>query len=416
MRHLWRRGAFCSTLFTVVACHDLVAQWDVTVAGRATGILIHAEPAPYGAATSQLAVTQGAVVVQATLAQQVAFHLALNAEALTLPNGELNVGAWGEGFVDRRHPHTFVHELIAEAVFTGGAHGEGLRLGGALGKGFVPFGTDDPMNRPFSTFPINHHLAQLLERAVAVGQIGWGPAVLEFGLFNGDEPENPWQWPLIHQATGWRFGDSWGARLSVTPVQEVEAQLSTAKVHSPEHRPGAGGDQVKWSGSLRWERPSRGGLPRIYALVEGARTSELEGTFVFRSLLAEAAIDASGGRLAYRFERTDRPEEERPGDPFRTRRPHFENSILGTFLWSVHTVRVDRPVSIGRRGFRATPFIEGTIGFVHARGPGLVTPQEIYGTSAVRHLRLGVTVDWHAGNHRMGRYGLLSMLGKEMHH
>src|SRR5947209_19297831 len=34
-------------------------------------------------------------------------------EGLTLPRGELDQGAWGEGYVDRRHPHIYVHELIA---------------------------------------------------------------------------------------------------------------------------------------------------------------------------------------------------------------------------------------------------------------------------------------------------------------
>ena len=36
--------------------------------------------------------------------------------------------------------------------------------------GLVPFGTDDPMSRPFVRFPVNHHLAQIVERAeIATG-------------------------------------------------------------------------------------------------------------------------------------------------------------------------------------------------------------------------------------------------------
>ena len=35
-------------------------------------------------------------------------------KAVTLEGGELTPGAWGEGFVDRRHPHTYVHELLAD--------------------------------------------------------------------------------------------------------------------------------------------------------------------------------------------------------------------------------------------------------------------------------------------------------------
>src|SRR5512140_468691 len=37
----------------------------------------------------------------------------LNFEGLTLKRGELNAGMSGEGYVDRRHPHTYLHELVA---------------------------------------------------------------------------------------------------------------------------------------------------------------------------------------------------------------------------------------------------------------------------------------------------------------
>ena len=39
----------------------------------------------------------------------------LNLEGATIPEGELAPGNWGEGFVDRRHPHTYVHELMLTA-------------------------------------------------------------------------------------------------------------------------------------------------------------------------------------------------------------------------------------------------------------------------------------------------------------
>src|SRR5215212_8419446 len=39
----------------------------------------------------------------------------LNAEGLTMKRGELSTGAFGEGYVDRRHPHTYLHEIIASA-------------------------------------------------------------------------------------------------------------------------------------------------------------------------------------------------------------------------------------------------------------------------------------------------------------
>src|SRR5438477_3681172 len=63
----------------------------------------------------------------------------LDLEGLTLKRGELDAGISGEGYVDRRHPHTYVHELVATAAGAFAA----TRYSLALGKGFVPFGTDD---------------------------------------------------------------------------------------------------------------------------------------------------------------------------------------------------------------------------------------------------------------------------------
>ena len=38
-----------------------------------------------------------------------------NFEGLTLGRGELSTAGFGEGYVDRRHPHAYVHELLAGA-------------------------------------------------------------------------------------------------------------------------------------------------------------------------------------------------------------------------------------------------------------------------------------------------------------
>src|SRR5262245_32291247 len=40
----------------------------------------------------------------------------LNLEGLTMPDGVLTLGAWGEGFNERRHPHTYGHELILSGI------------------------------------------------------------------------------------------------------------------------------------------------------------------------------------------------------------------------------------------------------------------------------------------------------------
>jgi hypothetical protein len=82
----------------------------------------------------------------------------LNLEGATLRRGELDAGAWGEGYVDRRHPHAYLHELIV------GVESPPAALAGSIygGRGFVPFGSDDPMTRPFVSYPVHHHLAQII--------------------------------------------------------------------------------------------------------------------------------------------------------------------------------------------------------------------------------------------------------------
>jgi hypothetical protein len=229
----------------------------------------------------------------------------LDLEGLTIPGGELALGNWGEGFIDRRHPHTYLHELVLSVNDVLGRVDGRARLSLSAGKGFAPFGTDDPMVRPFLRFPVNHHLSQILERAAVIAAWRTAPGSAEVGVFNGDEPERPGQWPRI----GGRFGDSWAARIGVTPAPGLEVQVSHAKVHSPEHRPGAGTDQRKWSLSLQWARVL--GRHPVSGLLEWAHTSEAAGFFAFSSLLGEGAWTLGRHRLQYRFERTDRPEEER---------------------------------------------------------------------------------------------------------
>jgi hypothetical protein len=331
----------------------------------------------------------------------------LDLEGLTMPDGELTPGAWGEGFVDRRHPHTYVHELLLAGDDLLGSGDGAARLSLAAGKGFAPFGTDDPMTRPPLRYPVNHHLAQILERAVAQAGVRVGPVSVEAGVFNGDEPERPGQWPRLS-----RFGDSWSGRLTGSPVAGVELQGSYARVHSPEHRPGAGTDQHKWSLSGRWEGPA-GGHP-VYALIEWARTSEAAGFFVFHSLLAEGAWSAGRHRLYYRFERTERPEEERISD-FRSRRPHLENSILGTTRWTIHTVGYSlEGQAVG--SIRVAPLAELSAGSIGRVRGGIFDVAGLYGDDRFWSWSLGVRVSAGGGMHRMGRYGAAAEPSEESGH
>ena len=256
----------------------------------------------------------------------------LNLEGLTIPEGELAPGNWGEGFVDRRHPHTYLHELMLTADDLLGRRDGRPGCPSSAGKGFAPFGTDDPMVRPFVRYPVNHHLAQILERAVAIAAVRAGPVIAEGGLFNGDEPERPGQWPLIDG----RFGDSWSGRLTALPGDGGRpSRLSRRTSIPPSIGPAPAPDQEKWSLAGRWDRPL-GGHP-VYGLIEWARTSEAEDSSCSRASWRKVHGPAGRHRLQYRFERTERPEEERIAS-FRSLRPHLENSILGITRWTTHTL------------------------------------------------------------------------------
>jgi hypothetical protein len=367
----------------------------------AHGALVYTrvDPIPGDRSLGEVRLVQPVLMAHArALSNRLRLITTLNLEGLTIPEGELTPGAWGEGFVDRRHPHTYVHELMLSFDHPLGQPNGGSRVSVSAGKGFAPFGTDDPMSRPALRYPVNHHLAQILERAVANAGVRAGAVMVEGALFNGDEPERPGQWPRVS-----RFGDSWSGRVTLTPLPELELQGSRARVHSPEHRPGSGTDQNKWSVSGRWDGRVKG--HRLYGLAEWARTSEAEGFFVFHSFLAEGAWTIGPSRLHYRFERTERPEEERL-TPFRSRRPHLENSILGTTRWTIHTLGFAWDGLPHWGPGHAQPLIEASLGQVRSVGGGLFNPDIFYGRSTFWSISVGFRLDLGMAMHRMGRYGV----------
>ena len=367
----------------------------------AHGVVLYTrvDPVPNGRSLGEVRLVQPTIMAHVgALSNRLRLLATLNLEGLSIPDGELTPGAWGEGFIDRRHPHTYVHELVLSFDDLLGELDKGASVSLAAGKGFAPFGTDDPMSRPPLRYPVNHHLAQILERAIAVAGVRAGPVMLEGGLFNGDEPERPGQWPRVG-----RFGDSWAGRLTAFPTSQLELQGSRARVHSPEHRPGSGTDQSKWSVSGRWDGTVQG-FP-VYGLAEWARTSEANGFFVFRSVLAEGAWTVGPSRLHYRFEQTDRPEEERV-TPTRSRRPHLENSIVGISRWTIHTLGYAFGGLPAWQSVRAEPLVELSFGGVRNVGGGLFDPGSFYGKTSFWSISVGVSLDLGMPMHRMGRYGV----------
>jgi len=394
-----------STLSAQHGGHDMSAMSNDTVRAmrhnmvQAIPLVTRADPSAGGIARSQFAVTQLVLMSRATfLRKHAQFDGTLNGEGLTMPNGELNTGAAGEGFVDRRHPHTYIHELMLTGL---GAAGP-LSYSSSAGRGFATFGTDDPMMRPIVKYPVNHHLAQILERAVLIGAARVGPAILEGSTFSGDEPSMPSSLPHMS-----RFGDSWATRLTWLPAVGSELQASYARVASPEEVSGHGLDQRKQSYSARTE--SADGYR--YLLAEWARTVERDhdrdvDVFSFESALVEASMLRGPLAIALRFEQTDRPEEERLAEPFRTPRPASDLSNGGVTRWRVATLQFGTP-ALTRGMFYGFPFVEVERLSASPRDPrSLLTPQRLYGTSNFWMATVGVRLRVGNPHPRMGRYGV----------
>ncbi len=318
-------------------------------------------------------------------------------EGWTLQRGELNTGGYGEGYVDRRHPHAYVHELLAGNEIQRDAWAASI----FAGRGFAPFGSDDPMTRPFLKFPVNHHLGQILERVVAIGAVRYGPVIGEFGTFNGDEPVSPGDPPNFG-----RFGDSWSTRLTLLPLPNFEVSGSYADVTSPEVRVGHGLDQRKSSAVARYSRSSADSWH--YALAEFARTDERDPTMLvtrLTSFLGEGAVCRSGFTAAARWERTDRPEEEQLLDPFRTPRPATDLHNLGVSRWTTITGSLAVP-AVSASIVRARPFVEvAHISVAPGSPPGLFSANERYGSRVMWMVSAGFRVATGMMHDRMGRYG-----------
>ena len=322
----------------------------------------------------------------------------LNAEGLTMKRGELSTGAFGEGYVDRRHPHTYLHEIVATGV---GRLGQ-LSYSASLGRGFAPFGTDDPMMRPFEKYPINHHLAQILERPLAIAAVRWRGAIVEGATFAGDEPTSPSSSPHLR-----RFGDSWSVRGTLLPMRGIEVQGSYARVASPEEARGFGLDQRKRSVSGRYLSPTGA----RYLLVEWERTIEVDPArdaeaFAYESALAEGALSVGPISLALRLEQTDRPEEERLADPFRSPRPATDLAISGITRWRSATAAITLPgATLGP--VRGYPFVEVERLTPSKRvAAGVFDPVQFYGSDAPWMASVGVRLRIGPAHARMGRYGV----------
>jgi hypothetical protein len=371
----------------------------------AIGVVTRESPAIHGRDLTEGYLTQPMIMGMAGFwGDALAIQGSLDFEGVTMERGELNAGIHGEGYIDRRHPHTYLHELVVTAQRRFAGNGASL----TVGKGFAPFGTDDPMARPFQKYPINHHLAQVLERVVAISAFRTRRLILEAGLFNGDEPESPGDVPNRS-----RYWDSWSGRVTFIPFPQGEIQTSYARVRSPENATGGGMDQRKQSGSLRLEDAHRSG----YGLLEWARSTNYVGSsrgFAFTSLLAETSARFGVVSGALRFERTERPDEERLANEFRTPLPASDLSIAGRSRWTIITGRVAASLPTPKFMF-VEPFAEfARISFKPTLRPTVFDPAQFYGADRIWSFSVGAKLALGMRHTRMGRYGVATTANRGM--
>ncbi|MBB4639328.1 hypothetical protein [Longimicrobium terrae] len=325
----------------------------------------------------------------------------LNVEGLTQPDGELTFGGWGEGFIDRRHPHTLLHEAMVSANLWNAAGGS---FSLSAGKGFAPYGTDDPMSRPVAKYPTNHHLSQILERWTVNAVYLRGPWSVEAGWFGGQEPDGAYDFSNIES-----FGDSWSARLirrfggtGTTAPWEVSGSYGSVSESHDGHaeRTALLNTYARHAGRYRWGT--------LYGLAEASRSEPRGDEDGYWAVLGEAMGGIGRARPYGRVEYSTRPEFEREGagaenDGFF--RYHHDDEPIGATRWLIGTAgfgwqMTDGPVA-------TMPFVE-VQHFRASAERGGVEPRALFGASTFWSVSAGFRVFLgSAGPMRMGSYGVL---------
>jgi hypothetical protein len=330
----------------------------------------------------------------------------LNLEALTQPQGELAFGGWGEGYLDRRHPHTVLHEAMLSLNLWKAAGGEASI---SAGKGFAAYGSDDPMSRPVAKYPTNHHLSQILERWTVTGAWLRGPWSAEASVFSGQEPDGAWDLGNVHG-----FGQSFSARVvrrfggtGTTAPWEVSASYgSVAEPHGGStERTALYHASVRHSGA----HPFGG----IYAMAE-ASFSDPEHGGGYHSLLGETQVRVGRHRPYYRIEYATRPEYARdgaPGTPGFYRYDH-DGDPVGSTRWLIQSLGYEYDLSGG--GVATRPFVEAQIHRVWP-GRGGIDPRALFGGRDLWTVSAGFRLFFGGGPMRMGTYGVLDDMTL-MHH
>lgn len=350
-----------------------------------------------------------AMINLSSSSQRIVVRTTLDAEALTQKDGEITYGGWGEGFIDARHPHTVVHEAIV-TVNLGRASGTYLSV--SAGKGFAPYGTDDPMGRPAVKYPTNHHLSQVLERFttnLVLTRNGWG---VEAGIFGGAEPTSANDFSNISS-----YGDSWSTRLSKRsggdgPSAAWEVSSSFARIADAHH----GRRQYTNLFNTAFRHVGRVTGGSLYMLLEGSRSRPATGRG-HSSVLGESQLTLGAAKQHQpylRVEYATRPEYDRlgePGTPAFFRYAHGAHE-RGATRWLITTIGYgyesrQLPTSV-------RPFVEVQHHAVRS-DRSAIDPHLLYGNSRVWSITTGVRVFLGGGAMRMGSYGQLDPMTAANH-
>ena len=385
-----------------MAMFDLGGGWMVIGMAQAFPIGTIALPADDGTPLEERALylTQPAIMfnVESPLSR-VSLRTTLNFEGLTQPDGEITFGGWGEGFIDKRHPHTLLHEAML-SVNVWARDGGGFSL--SVGKGFAPYGTDDPMSRPAVKYPTNHHLSQILERFTLNGVYSSPRFSAEVGVFGGNEPTSPYDFSNAES-----FANSWSTRLAArfgAPAMGVFPwELSGSYGYVVEEHDAEKDVTRLYNVALRHEAMTAAG--RSYALLEGSMSDPAHHDGYF-SILAEGAL-TRGVHMPYaRVEYATRPEYPREGKPGTDEffRYDHDDEPIGSTRWLIAVAGYGLEAT--ELPFSARPFVEVQWNQV-AADEGGIEPEDLFGRSSFFGLTAGFRLFLGGEPMRMGAYGVL---------
>ncbi len=226
--------------------------------------------------------------------------------------------------VDRQHPHDLPMELSATWTHDLGG-GNSLSLYAGL-PGEPALGPPTYMHRVSGMAnpeaPISHHWFDSTHITFGVATAGFATRriKIEASLFTGREPDQ-------HR---WNFDkprfDSWSARLSVNPTDDLSLQISRGRLKSPEQlHPEE--DETRTTASATWNKPLGDGN---WATTLAWSAKDIEPGATTHALLLESSVTLNGRDTVFaRAERVNETELFEVPSPLAGDRSHVGKLSLG---------------------------------------------------------------------------------------